>query len=218
MAETGGPTGYVVIVSPQQIDRLTAARFRAELLAHDPHHTIVADMTNVSFCDSAGVAALLAVAIHASHGSSDVCLRRPSALIVGLLEAAGIAYAYSKALGGLRSSRADSPNTAWRNKSFRNYADYMQTREFQAGVDELVELARSRPTAVMCAEAVPWRCHRSLVADALLVRGVRVDDIIDARQRRPHKLTPFAHIEGLRITYPPPPEDGGVKSQMEESE
>jgi uncharacterized protein (DUF488 family) len=118
------------------------------------------------------------------------------------LEAAGIAYAYSKALGGLRSSRADSPNTAWRNKSFRNYADYMQTREFQAGVDELVELARSRPTAVMCAEAVPWRCHRSLVADALLVRGLAVRDIISDGTPAEHTLTSFAVVDGTDITYP----------------
>ena len=118
------------------------------------------------------------------------------------LAAAGIAYAYSKALGGLRSSRADSPNTAWRNKSFRNYADYMQTREFQAGVDELVELARSRRTAVMCAEAVPWRCHRSLVADALLVRGLAVRDIISDGTPAEHTLTSFAVVDGTDITYP----------------
>lgn len=79
----------------------------------------------------------------------------------------------------------------------------MQTDEFAANVDAVIELAQTRPCALMCAEAVPWRCHRSLVADALLVRGVPVDDIIDARQRKPHKLTPFAHVEGLRITYPP---------------
>jgi uncharacterized protein (DUF488 family) len=116
---------------------------------------------------------------------------------------AGIEYRYLKGLGGLRRPLKDSPNAAWRNTSFRGYADYMQTDEFAANVDAVIVLAQTRPCALMCAEAVPWRCHRSLVADALLVRGVPVDDIIDARQRKPHKLTPFAHVEGLRITYPP---------------
>jgi len=119
------------------------------------------------------------------------------------LAAAGIEYRYLKGLGGLRRPGKDSPNAAWRNMSFRGYADYMQTGEFAANVDAVVELGRERACALMCAEAVPWRCHRSLVADALLVRGVPVDDIIDLRSRRPHKLTPFAHVEGLRITYPP---------------
>lgn len=118
------------------------------------------------------------------------------------LEDAGIEYRYLRGLGGLRHPRKDSENAGWRNLSFRGYADYMQTEEFAENVGEVVALGRSKCCALMCAEAVPWRCHRSLVADALLVRGVRVDDIIDARQRRPHKLTPFAHVEGLRITYP----------------
>jgi uncharacterized protein (DUF488 family) len=116
---------------------------------------------------------------------------------------AGIEYRYLRGLGGLRRPRKDSENAGWRNTSFRGYADYMQTDEFAVNVDAVIELAGSRTCALMCAEAVPWRCHRSLVADALLVRGIPVDDIIDARQRRPHKLTPFAHVEGLSITYPP---------------
>jgi len=116
---------------------------------------------------------------------------------------AGIEYRYLRGLGGLRRPHKDSQNAGWRNTSFRGYADYMQTDEFAANVDAVIELAGSRTCALMCAEAVPWRCHRSLVADALLVRGIPVDDIIDARQRRPHKLTPFAHVEGLSITYPP---------------
>jgi uncharacterized protein (DUF488 family) len=122
------------------------------------------------------------------------------------LAAAGIAYRYLPGLGGLRRPRKDSPNAGWRNLSFRGYADYMQSDDFARNVDAVIELAHSQCCALMCAEAVPWRCHRSLVADALLVRGVRVDDIIDARQRRPHKLTPFAHVDGLRITYPPSPD------------
>lgn len=119
------------------------------------------------------------------------------------LAAAGIEYRYLRGLGGLRHPRKDSPNGGWRNLSFRGYADYMQTAEFAANVDAVIELARDKSCALMCAEAVPWRCHRSLVADALLVRGVHVDDIIDARQRRPHKLTPFARVEGTLVTYPP---------------
>lgn len=124
------------------------------------------------------------------------------AALTASLERAGIAYLYSKALGGLRSSHQESPNTAWRNKSFRNYADYMQTDEFRAGVDELVRIAKSGTTAVMCAEAVPWRCHRSLVADALLVRGVAVRDIISDTAPAEHRLTSFAVVDGTDLTYP----------------
>jgi uncharacterized protein (DUF488 family) len=119
------------------------------------------------------------------------------------LAGAGIEYRYLPGLGGLRRPRKDSPNAGWHNESFRGYADYMQTEAFAANVDGVVELARSTACALMCAEAVPWRCHRSLVGDALLVRGVQVADIIDARQRRPHRLTPFAQVDGVRITYPP---------------
>jgi len=126
---------------------------------------------------------------------------------------AGIEYRYLKGLGGLRRPLKDSPNTGWRNTSFRGYADYMQTGEFAANVDAVVELGKRLKCVLMCAEAVPWRCHRSLVGDALLVRGVHVDDIIDARQRRPHKLTPFARVEGLSITYPPEPEPAGEMSR-----
>lgn len=119
------------------------------------------------------------------------------------LAAAGIAYRYLKGLGGLRHARKDSINTGWRNLSFRGYADYMQTEEFASNVDMVMELGRDHACVLMCAEAVPWRCHRSLVGDALLVRGIRVEDIIDARKRHPHKLTAFAQVAGLQITYPP---------------
>lgn len=123
------------------------------------------------------------------------------------LPEAGIAYAHLASLGGLRHGRGkDSPNTAWRNQSFRGYADYMQTSEFADGLAELRMLSESGPVAVMCAEAVPWRCHRSLIADALLVRGVKTADIQGLDRTMPHKLTPFAHVDGLRITYPPEPE------------
>lgn len=119
------------------------------------------------------------------------------------LGGAGIEYIPMPALGGLRHSRSDSPNTGWRNKSFRGYADYMQTGAFQHAVDDLVRLGSEARTAIMCAEAVPWRCHRSLVADALNLRQVPVVEILSDTSFRPHRLTPFAHIEGSTITYPP---------------
>ncbi|HEX6995457.1 MAG TPA: DUF488 domain-containing protein [Gammaproteobacteria bacterium] len=118
------------------------------------------------------------------------------------LEEAGIEYRYAPELGGLRRPAKDSINTGWRNSSFRAYADYMQSDAFAQAVDALAALASTRRPAIMCAEAVPWRCHRSLVGDALLVRGVDVLDIIDGSSPRPHKLTPFAKVDGTRITYP----------------
>ena len=112
-------------------------------------------------------------------------------------------YAHIQALGGLRRARKDSPNTGWRNASFRGYADYMQTEEFQDALEGLIHLSRRKRVAIMCAEAVPWRCHRSLVADALWVRGIPVVEILSESGYRMHTLTPFAHVEGMRITYPP---------------
>jgi uncharacterized protein (DUF488 family) len=119
------------------------------------------------------------------------------------LEAAGIAYVPLGELGGLRKPRPDSPNSGWRNESFRGYADYMQTGEFASGLERLVELAAERRTAIMCAEAVPWRCHRSLVADALAVRGIGVVEILSETSYRDHALTPFARVQGTTVTYPP---------------
>jgi len=119
------------------------------------------------------------------------------------LRAAGISYRWVRALGGLRRAHEGSPNGGWRNASFRGYADYMQTPEFAAAVDDLVSHAKHDDLAIMCSEAVPWRCHRSLIGDALLVRGVRVLDIMSKSSARPHKLTPFAHVDGTNITYPP---------------
>ena len=118
------------------------------------------------------------------------------------LRAAGIRYLHMAELGGLRHARADSRNTAWRNASFRGFADYMQTPEFAAGVEALLELAGRERIALMCAEAVPWRCHRSLIADALVARGVRVEHIASAKRARPHTLTPWARVRGTRVTYP----------------
>lgn len=122
------------------------------------------------------------------------------------LQKAGIDYQWHRNLGGLRHARKDSINTGWRNASFRGYADYMQTPEFAAAVDELLSDSAEAQTAIMCAEAVPWRCHRSLVGDALAARGIAVEDITYAAQgksrRQPHKMTPFARIDGKRVWYP----------------
>jgi uncharacterized protein (DUF488 family) len=121
----------------------------------------------------------------------------------GSLKVAGIKYTHMPGLGGLRHARKDSINGAWRNASFRGYADYMQTREFAANVQDVMELAEKERCALMCAEAVPWRCHRSLIADALTVRGMRVEDIINTQERKVHLMTPWAQTDGLRIFYPP---------------
>lgn len=118
------------------------------------------------------------------------------------LEAAGIRYVHLAALGGLRHARRDSINKGWRNASFRGFADYMQQPEFQKGVDRLVKLARARPTAIMCAEAVPWRCHRFLISDALVTRGAHVEHIMSESKAQPHSLIPFARIDKGQITYP----------------
>ncbi len=120
------------------------------------------------------------------------------------LASVGIEYRHVPGLGGLRHPRKDSTNTGWRNDSFRGYADYMQTPEFDQALDELLALAAEHQVAIMCAESVPWRCHRSMVADALTARGIPVADIQSASKVQPHKLTPFAKIEGARVTYPGP--------------
>src|SRR5579884_3603404 len=119
------------------------------------------------------------------------------------LAGAGIGYRALPSLGGLRHARKDSPNTGWRNKSFRGYADYMQTPEFQAGLHDLIETSSRARVAIMCAEAVPWRCHRSLVADALNARGIPVVEILSETNHRMHKLTVFAHVDGNQVSYPP---------------
>lgn len=119
------------------------------------------------------------------------------------LKAEGIEYVALNVLGGLRKARKDSPNTGWRNASFRGYADHMQTAEFAEGLETLIQMSRRKRTAIMCAEAVPWRCHRSLVADALNVHGVPAIEILSATSYRPHKLTSFGRVNGTRISYPP---------------
>lgn|SRR5690554_2493493 len=129
--------------------------------------------------------------------------------LVESLPAAGIEYRWLRELGGLRRPRPDSPNTGWRNESFRGFADHMQTAGFAAAVDELLALAQGDDLAIMCSEAVPWRCHRSLVGDALLVRGAKVLDIMSAGKATPHRLTPFARVAGTEVTYPPTDESRG---------
>ena len=118
------------------------------------------------------------------------------------LKEAGVGYVHIPGLGGLRHARQDSLNMGWRNASFRGYADYMQTPEFERGLEELIELANQSRIVLMCAEAVPWRCHRSLIADALLVHGIRVEDIMSSTRRHVHTFTPFAKVQGVTITYP----------------
>jgi uncharacterized protein (DUF488 family) len=123
--------------------------------------------------------------------------------LANALESTDIEYIHLPVLGGLRRARKDSPNIGWRNESFRGYADYMQTEEFSKGLGDLIRIASEKRAAVMCAEAVPWRCHRSLVADALIVRDIPVVEILSETEHRTHALTPFARVEGTTITYPP---------------
>jgi uncharacterized protein (DUF488 family) len=122
----------------------------------------------------------------------------------------GLAYLPCPLLGGRRKSEpGSSENAGWRNASFRAYADYMQTPPFAKALERLTERAREAPLAMMCAEAVPWRCHRSLIADALIARGWIVLDVMSETKATPHKLTPFARLDGTRVTYPADPSAGG---------
>jgi uncharacterized protein (DUF488 family) len=118
------------------------------------------------------------------------------------LKKAGLGYVHLPGLGGLRHAKRDSINVGWRNASFRGYADYMQTPEFERGLEELIQLAKQEQIAIMCAEALPWRCHRSLIADALLVRGIGTEDIMSLTHRSVHTLTSFAKVRGTSVTYP----------------
>jgi len=116
----------------------------------------------------------------------------------------GIRYKRLKKLGGLRHSKKDSINLGWRNVSFRGYADYMATPEFSEGLEALTKIASSRETAIMCAEAVPWRCHRSLIADALIKKGWLVRDIISGTSAAKHRLTTFLKVRKGQLVYPAP--------------
>jgi uncharacterized protein (DUF488 family) len=120
----------------------------------------------------------------------------------GRLKKAGIGYVHLPKLGGLRHAKSDSVNLGWRNTSFRGFADYMQTPEFDQGLVRVIRMAKKNRIALMCAEAVPWRCHRSLIADALLVHRIRTEDIMSSTRRQVHALTPFAKVRGLTIKYP----------------
>ncbi|MGC8506491.1 MAG: DUF488 family protein [Thermoplasmata archaeon] len=117
------------------------------------------------------------------------------------LGAAGISYVHMKGLGGLRKPLANSVNSGWINESFRGFADYMQTDQFRHSIGDLQDLARKNRVAIMCAEGNPFRCHRSLIADAMLIRGYRVYEITGRNRLTIHKLTPFAEVSGENITY-----------------
>ena len=124
-----------------------------------------------------------------------------------------IGYRLMKELGGLRHTRADSLNTGWHNTSFRGFADYMQTPEFAAAIAKLVELAKEKTTAIMCAEAVPWRCHRSLIGDALIIRGIDVVDIFTSKSSKSHVFTSMAKVHGMRVTYPARVKEGDSNTE-----
>lgn len=119
-----------------------------------------------------------------------------------LLHSRGIEYEHHPELGGRRRPSPDAPPSAWRNAGFRGYAEYMRTNEFRSGIDALIQSSEHTPTAIMCSEAVPWRCHRTMVSDALVARGVQVEHILDAKTPR-HTTTPFAVIENGEVSYPP---------------
>lgn len=131
-------------------------------------------------------------------------------LLPAVLAERGLQHAYLPGLGGLRKPSRESGNDAWENESFRGYADHMETPAFAEALERLLALAAEMPTAIMCAEAVPWRCHRQLVADALVARGVEVLHILDSGAK-PHALTSFARVEGPRVTYPAP---GGRQAKL----
>ena len=126
------------------------------------------------------------------------------AQLPGSLRNAGIEYTHLPGLGGLRKPRSDSANGGWRNASFRGYADHMQSAVFKESLEQCLALATNERVALMCAEAVPWRCHRSLIADALVARGVDALEIVSDARVRPHVLTPFARVDGIEVTYPAP--------------
>jgi uncharacterized protein (DUF488 family) len=137
------------------------------------------------------------------------------ATLFAALEGQGITAVWKQGLGGRRHTRKDSINAGWRNTSFRGYADYMQTREFASEIDWLMALPNLDATAIMCAEAVPWRCHRSLIGDAVLARGGSVEDIFVSPTvksfRKPHVLTKFAQVEDQRVWYPSPEEEANPR-------
>lgn len=125
------------------------------------------------------------------------------AALADSLAQAGMQYRHMPGLGGLRRPAPDSPNAGWRIRSFQAFADYMLTPEFEKNLESLLHLASGERAALLCAEAVPWRCHRSLIADALVVRGAPVEHILSNHRNQPHLLHSFARVNGQKITYPP---------------
>ena len=125
-------------------------------------------------------------------------------VLAAALRDRGIDYEHFEDLGSFRKPMVDSRNTGWRNAGFRGYADYMSSSEFGVGLDRLIRLAGQRRTAIMCAEVVPWKCHRSLISDSLVARGIPVEHIISSGKTEHHQLTKFAKVEGPRVTYPGP--------------
>lgn len=118
------------------------------------------------------------------------------------LHANKIKYEYIDGLGGFRPIAKNEVNAGWINKSFKGYADYMQTEDFKKNLDKLIEIAKKEQIVIMCAEVLPWKCHRSLISDALTIRGIQVEDIISEKSPDIHKIKPWAKVEGLNITYP----------------
>jgi uncharacterized protein (DUF488 family) len=163
----------------------------------------------VHLLKSHGVQRLIDVRTLPGHDSTHKFdrARMPSAL-----EHPGIRYSHVPGLGGLRRARRDSVNTGWRNASFRGYADYMQTDAFKESLEQCIQLASAERVVLMCAEAVPWRCHRSLIADALLARGIQTREIVSEMRARPHSMTPFAQVTGINVMYPAA-SDGGQASR-----
>jgi uncharacterized protein (DUF488 family) len=137
--------------------------------------------------------------------------------VSGKLRGARIGYVHLSSLGGLRHARRDSPNMGWRNASFRGYADYMQTPEFEAGLQRLIKLAKQKKCAILCAEAVPWRCHRSLIADALTVRGIWAAHIVSGKRAKVHTLISFGKVRKDKITYPAFTSEGAESPRERES-
>jgi uncharacterized protein (DUF488 family) len=214
-----GHTGCAIAGKTGTFDReLRGCRTAEE---HENRHE--RDQPHIGFCyigvavivytlghSTLDVAALLALlAAHGIAGIADVrrfpaSRRHPhvsAELLAPVLSDVGIRYDWLPALGGRRAPRPDSPHVGWRVAGFRGYADHMESGEFAGGLDHLLGLAAARPTAVMCAEAVQWRCHRRLIADALLVRGVEVQHVLGPTKLEPHTLTEFARVVGTRIVY-----------------
>ena len=194
------PTDHAAMVGTRELPRASPGWGKARVLAIGHSTRPLEEL--IALLRSCGVATLADVRTIPRSRRNPQFTREA---LDRALPAAGIRYVHLPRLGGLRHARRDSPNTGWRNAGFRGYADHMQTGEFEEGLVELRTLARDGPVAIMCAESVPWRCHRSLLADALFARGVLVQHIVGKGRTRPHRLTPFAVIEARKVQYPGTP-------------